>query len=70
MFSLTFHTVVVLLFNLLWLYQRKWEGLKEIYGFTDAQYTSVQKQLITLIRFYSISGIITLLVLLYKLFIR
>jgi hypothetical protein len=68
MFSLTFHTVVVLLFNLLWLYQRKWEGFKEIYGFTDTQYTSIQKQLITLIRFYSISGIITLLLLLYKIF--
>jgi hypothetical protein len=48
MFSLAFHTVVVLLFNLLWLYQRKWEGFKEIYGFTDIQYTSIQKQLITL----------------------
>jgi hypothetical protein len=70
MFSLAFHTVVVLLFNLLWLYQRKWEGFKEIYGFTDIQYTSIQKQLITLIRFYSISGIITLLLLLYKIFIR
>jgi hypothetical protein len=68
MFSLAFHTVVVLLFNLLWLYQRKWEGFKEIYGFTDTQYTSIQKQLITLIRFYSISGIITLLLLLYKIF--
>jgi hypothetical protein len=68
MFSLAFHTVVVLFFNLLWLYQRKWEGFKEIYGFTDTQYTSIQKQLITLIRFYSISGIITLLLLLYKIF--
>jgi hypothetical protein len=68
MFSLAFHTVVVLLFNLLWLYQRKWVGFKEIYGFTDIQYTSIQKQLITLIRFYSISGIITLLLLLYKIF--
>jgi hypothetical protein len=67
MFSLAFHTVAVLFFNLLWLYQRKWEGFKEIYGFTDTQYTSIQKQLITLIRFYSISGIITLLLLLYKL---
>ena len=29
MFNLIFHTSVVLIFNLIWLYQRKWEGFKE-----------------------------------------
>jgi hypothetical protein len=68
MSSLLIHTVIVLFFNLFWLYQRKWDGLKEIYGLTDIQYTEIQKQLITLLRFYSLSGLLTLLLYLYKTF--
>jgi len=68
MFSLLFHTAVVLFFNLLWLYQRKWEGFKEIYGFRDEPYDDIQKTLINLIWFYSLSGLLTLLLLLYKIY--
>lgn len=64
--SALFHTIVVLLFNLFWLYERKWEGLKEIYGFSDKPYTDTQKKLISLMRFYAFSGIFSLSLFLYK----
>jgi len=69
MFSLIFHSVIVLCFNLLWLYQRKWEGFKEIYGFREEPYDEVQLSLVKLIWVYSLSGLFTLLLLLYKLLI-
>lgn len=68
MFNLIFHTSVVLIFNLIWLYQRKWEGFKEIYGFRNEPYDKVQKNLITLIWVYGLSGLLTLLLLVYKIF--
>lgn len=61
--ALLIHPTLVLVFNLLWLYQRKWEGLKEIYGFREEPYGSIQKALITTIWLYSLSGV--LLVTLY-----
>ena len=61
-----FHTLIVLFFNLFWLYQRKWEGLKEIYGFSGAPYNQTQKNLTTLLWFYTFSGIFTLIIFIYK----
>jgi hypothetical protein len=64
--SALFHTIVVLFFNLSWLYQRKWEGMKEIYGFGDGPYDVTQKMLTKFLWFYAFSGILTLLIFLYK----
>lgn len=61
-----FHTIVVLFFNLSWLYQRKWEGMKEIYGFGDGPYDEIQKMLTKFLWFYAFSGVLTLLIFLYK----
>lgn len=63
-----FHTLIVLSFNLFWLYQRKWEGYKEIYGFGKEPYDDVQKLLTKFLWFYSFSGILTLLLFIYKTF--
>lgn len=64
--SALIHTIVVLYFNLFWLYDRKWEGLKEIYGFGDVPYNQTQKMLTTLLWFFTFSGIFTLIIFLYK----
>ena len=69
MFNLAFHTLVVLFFNLLWLYQRKWGGFKEVYGFSDKPYDEIQKKLTKILWVYSLSGLLTLILLLYKIFI-
>lgn len=60
------HTIIVLVFNLFWLYDRKWDGFKEIYGFRDEPYNNTQKNLITIIWIYALSGIFTLLIFLFK----
>lgn len=61
-----FHTIVVLLFNIFWLYQRKWDGFKEIYGFGNEPYDEMQKMLTKFLWFYTFSGIFTLIIFLYK----
>jgi len=68
MSSLLIHTLAILWFNVLWLYQRKWEGYKEIYGFNKEPYDDMQKFLIKFVWFYSLSGLLTLLLYLYKTF--
>lgn len=64
--SALFHTIIVLVFNLFWLYDRKWDGFKEIYGFRDEPYNNTQKNLITITWIYALSGIFTLLIFLFK----
>lgn len=64
--SALIHTIIVLVWNLFWLYDRKWDGFKEIYGFGNEPYNTTQENLIKLTWFYSLSGIFTLIFYLYK----
>lgn len=66
--SALFHTIIVLVWNLFWLYDRKWEGLKDIYGFSKGPYNDTQKMLTKLVWFYSLSGIFTLFLWIFKIY--